>query len=64
MDEILREGVERGRQVAKIKPPIGNDSAQPVYEKAGFRFSDENHCPELTPPDAPAFARFLRQLQL
>lgn len=64
MAEFLREGAERGRQLAQITTYIGNDAARSVYEKAGFRFSDEKRCAEVAALlGAPGFMRFLRKLQ-
>jgi RimJ/RimL family protein N-acetyltransferase len=39
--ESLREGRERGCRLAEIITYIGNEAAQSVYQKSGFRFSDE-----------------------
>jgi ribosomal protein S18 acetylase RimI-like enzyme len=61
--EILREGVHRGRKLAQITTYIGNDAAQSVYEKSGFRFSGEKRCSELaTLLGTPGFVRLLRKL--
>lgn len=64
IDEILREGIRRRCRLAQITTYIGNDSARSVYEKSGFRFSDEKHCAEIaTLLGTPGFMRFLRRLQ-
>lgn len=61
---MVREGVERGRQLAQITLYIGNDSARTAYEKLGFRFSDQTRCPALEPLfGAVGFVRLLRKLQ-
>lgn len=63
VDEILREGVRRGHRLAQITTYIGNDSARSVYEKSGFRSSDEKRCAEIaTLLGTPGFMRFLRNL--
>lgn len=64
LEEIVREGVERGRQLAQITTYIGNDSARSAYEKSGFRVSDETRCPELEPLfGTVGFVRLLRELR-
>lgn len=64
LEEIVREGVERGRQLAQITLYIGNDSARSAYEKSGFRFSDETRCRTLEPLfGAVGFVRLLRKLR-
>jgi ribosomal protein S18 acetylase RimI-like enzyme len=63
IEEIVREGARRGRKLAQISTYIGNDAAQAVYEKCGFRFSDERRCAELERLlGAPGFMRLLRKL--
>lgn len=64
LDEIVREGVRRGRRLAQITTYIGNDPARSVYEKAGFRFSSERRCLELEPIlGVQGFVRLLRKLR-
>ena len=63
MDWALREGRERGFRLAQITTLIGNDAAQSVYRRSGFRFSDEKRCRELLSVlDAPGFVRLIREL--
>jgi RimJ/RimL family protein N-acetyltransferase len=55
--------VRRGRKLAQITTYIGNEAAESVYEKCGFRFSDEKRCAELKRLlGAPGFVRLLREL--
>jgi ribosomal protein S18 acetylase RimI-like enzyme len=63
IEEIVRQGARRGRKLAQISTYIGNDAAQTVYEKAGFRVSDEKRCAELERLlGAPGFVRLLRKV--
>jgi GNAT superfamily N-acetyltransferase len=63
MDRALREGRERGFRLAQITTLIGNDTAQTVYRRSGFRVSDEKPCPELLSVlDALGFVRLIREL--
>ena len=63
LDEVLREARERGCKLAQITTFIGNDGAQSVYERAGFRVSDEKRCHEMARVlNAPGFVRLLREL--
>jgi ribosomal protein S18 acetylase RimI-like enzyme len=63
MEQAIREGRERGFRLAQITTLIGNDRAQAVYRRSGFRFSDEKRCSEmLSVLDAPGFARLIREL--
>lgn len=64
VEEIVREGARRGRRLAQISTYIGNDAAQSVYEKCGFRFSEAKRCAELEQRlGARGFVRLLRGLQ-
>lgn len=67
IEETVREGAQRGRQmaqIAQIATYIGNDAAQSVYEKCGFRFSNEKRCAELERLlGAKGFVRLLRKLK-
>jgi ribosomal protein S18 acetylase RimI-like enzyme len=64
IEEIVREGALRGRRLVQISTYIGNDAGQSVYEKCGFRFSDEKRCAELERLlGAKGFARLLRKLK-
>jgi len=61
MDRVLQEGRDRGTHLAAITTLIGNDAALSVYEKSGFRFSDEKRCAEFeTVIGAPGFVRLTR----
>jgi len=63
LDEVLREATNRGCGLAQITTFIGNDAAQPVYEKAGLTRSNEKRCSEMAAVlNAPGFARFLPKL--
>jgi ribosomal protein S18 acetylase RimI-like enzyme len=63
MDQALREGRERGCKLAQITTTIGNDAAQAVYRRSGFRLAEEKRCSEmLSALDAPGFARLLLDL--
>jgi ribosomal protein S18 acetylase RimI-like enzyme len=63
MDHVLREGRERGFRRAQITTLVGNDAAQTVYRRSGFRFLDEKRCRELLSVlDASGFVRLIREL--
>ena len=63
IDRALKEGTERGCKLAQITTFIGNDTAQSVYKGAGFRFSDEKRCGEITSLlGAAGFVRFISEL--
>jgi len=63
LDEVVRDGIRRGRRLAQITTYIGNDFARSVYEKAGFQHSGEKRCPELEPIlGLQGFVRLLRRL--
>ncbi len=63
LDETLRQASERGCGLAQVTTFIGNDDAQSVYKRAGFRFSDEKRCSEMESVlNAPGFMRFIREL--
>jgi ribosomal protein S18 acetylase RimI-like enzyme len=63
VEHSLREGSERGCKLAQITTYIGNDAALSVYEKSGFRFSDERRCSAMASVlDAPGFVRLIRRL--
>lgn len=64
IEETVREGAQRGGRLAQIATYIGNDAAQSVYEKCGFRFSNEKRCAELERLlGAKGFVRLLRKLK-
>jgi translation initiation factor 4G len=63
IDYTLRQGREHGCRLAQISTFIGNDAAQSVYEKSGFRFSDEKRCSEIASVlNTPGFVRLIREL--
>jgi ribosomal protein S18 acetylase RimI-like enzyme len=63
VEQSLREGRERGCKLAQISTYIGNDAAVSVYEKSGFKFSDERRCSAMSSVlDAPGFVRLIRRL--
>lgn len=63
LTELLKEGRQRGCQLAQITTYIGNNDAQSVYRNAGFRFSDERRCPEIQSVlNTPGFVRLVREL--
>jgi ribosomal protein S18 acetylase RimI-like enzyme len=63
VDEIVREGAGRGCKIAQITTFIGNEAACSVYEKSGFKVSDEKRCAEFASVvGAPGFVRLLRAL--
>jgi ribosomal protein S18 acetylase RimI-like enzyme len=63
MEQALRVANARGFRLAQITTLIGNDAAQAVYQRSGFRFSDEKRCSDLLSVlDAPGFVRLIREL--
>lgn len=61
--EMSREGRERRCKLAQITTFIGNDDAGLLYEKAGFRVSDEKRCSGMESVlNTPGFVRFTREL--
>ena len=63
VERALQEGRERGWRLAQITLFIGNRAAQSVYERCGFRWSDEQRCRELEALlGSPGFLRLLRSL--
>jgi GNAT superfamily N-acetyltransferase len=69
VDRLLRQTVEDARQqgfkLAQVSTYIGNDQAIAVYERVGFRFSDEKRCETLeTALGTPGFVRLLLPLSL
>jgi GNAT superfamily N-acetyltransferase len=69
VDALLRETVHEARakgfKLAQVSTYIGNDQAIAVYERAGFRFSDEKRCETLEAAlGTPGFVRFLLPLSL
>jgi GNAT superfamily N-acetyltransferase len=63
LDEVLREGSQRGCKLAQITTFIGNHDSESVYKKAGFKVSDEKRCSEMASVlNAPGFVRFTREL--
>jgi translation initiation factor 4G len=63
MDRVLQEGRDRETRLAAITTMIGNDAAVSVYEKSGFRISDEKRCPDFEAVlGAPGFVRLTRDL--
>ena len=60
LSETLREARAKGFKLAQVSTYIGNDQAMAVYERAGFRFSDEKRCETLEAAlGTPGFVRFL-----
>ena len=63
MNQALREGRERGCKLAQITTSIGNEAAQSVYRRSGFRLAEEKRCSEMQSAlGAPGFARMLLEL--
>jgi RimJ/RimL family protein N-acetyltransferase len=63
MDQVLREGKKRGRKLAQITTFIGNDSAQRVCKRCGFRLVEERRCPKVESIlKMSAFAGLVREL--
>jgi ribosomal protein S18 acetylase RimI-like enzyme len=63
VDQALREGRERGCRLAQLSTFIGNEAAQSVYKRSGFRLLDENRSAALEPAlGAPGFARMVCEL--
>lgn len=61
--EVLREGRERGSQLAQIITYIGNTDAQFAYERAGFTCLDEKRCPGMAAAlGPPGLMRFTRKV--
>lgn len=64
LGKIQQEGLRRGLRLAQITTYIGNDSARSVYEKSGFRVSDEKRSAEMAARlGTPGFMRFLCELR-
>jgi ribosomal protein S18 acetylase RimI-like enzyme len=60
---VLDQGRELGFKLAQLSIYIGNLPAQRLYEKHGFRISDENRCPDFEREiGAPGMARMTRLL--
>lgn len=69
VDSLLKETVHEARakgfKLAQVSTYIGNDQAMAVYERAGFRFSDEKRCETLEAAlGTPGFVRFLLPISL
>ena len=63
MNRALFEGRERGCQLAQITTFIGNDVAQSLYKRFGFRLSEEKRCNEMESVlGTPGFARLILEL--
>jgi ribosomal protein S18 acetylase RimI-like enzyme len=63
LDEIVREGQERGCKLAQITTFVGHGDAERLYQKAGFRVADEKRCSEMASVlNTPGFVRFTREL--
>jgi ribosomal protein S18 acetylase RimI-like enzyme len=63
LSEIVEEGTRRGCQLAQITSLVGNDAAQRVYERLGFRVVDEKRSAEFAAAlGAPGFVRMMREL--
>jgi ribosomal protein S18 acetylase RimI-like enzyme len=63
LNEALREGRERRCRLAQIATFIGNEAAQSVYRRSGFRFSDEKRCGDVTAVlGVPGFVRLIREI--
>jgi len=63
IEHALCKGRERGRKLAQIITLIGNEAAQSVYQRCGFRWSDERRCAGMASVlQAPGFVRFVRKL--
>lgn len=61
--ETLGEARRRGCKLAQVSTYIGNEAAIAVYERAGFRFSDEKRCESLEAAlGTPGFIRLVAQL--
>lgn len=66
-DALLRQALDKGRecacQLAQITTFIGNEAAWSVYQRSGFRFSDEKRCDEMISVlGTPGFVRLVRKL--
>jgi GNAT superfamily N-acetyltransferase len=63
LNEIVREGRERGCKLAQITTFVGHGDAERLYKKAGFRAADEKRCNEMAfVLNTPGFVRFTREL--
>src|SRR5271170_8232987 len=63
LNEAFRQGREHGCRLAQIVTFIGNEAAQSVYRRSGFRFSDETRCGEVAAVlDVPGFVRLIREI--
>ena len=65
MNEALQDASERGCKLAEITTYIGNEAAQWVYEKSGFKVLDQKRCAEVEKLlGVPGFLRLTRQLKI
>jgi hypothetical protein len=63
LERALEEGQRNGARQAQITFCIGNDAAERVYAKSGFKFRDEKRHPDFEAEvGAPGLRRFTRDL--